>query len=83
MPMPCSSAASLRRLLQVRRKGDSGSPRVTGSTSRSGSRNNFRSWLTVVLRPPPDVEYDSEDALPVPSIRDIPRRMAALDIPVA
>src|SRR5713101_5453352 len=51
--MPCSSLASLRTLLLVQRSGDSGSPRVTGSTSRSRSSLRLGSLLTLLLRPPP------------------------------
>src|SRR5947209_3844100 len=51
--MCCSSLASLRTLLLVQRSGDCGSPRVTGSTSRSRSSLKPASLLTLLLRPPP------------------------------
>jgi hypothetical protein len=53
VPWQLSSAASLRTLLQVHRRGDSGSPRLTGSTSCSRSRTRVASLATVRLRPPP------------------------------
>jgi len=56
VPICCNSAASLRMLLQVQRSGDSGSPRVTGSTSRSRSRSRVGSFATAFLRPPQDAE---------------------------
>jgi hypothetical protein len=49
-----SSSASLRTLLLVHRKGDSGSPRLTGSTHRSRSASKVGSLTTARLRPPPD-----------------------------
>src|SRR5260370_7905084 len=51
--MPCSSLANLRTLLLVHRRGDSGSPLVTGSTNRSKSSLSLGSLLTLLLRPPP------------------------------
>jgi hypothetical protein len=53
-PCRCSSSAKLRVLLQVQRKGDSGSPRMTGSTSSSKAANRSGLWSIRALRPPPD-----------------------------
>ena len=39
--------------MHVQRSSDSGSPRVTGSTSRSRSSRKLGSLVTVFLRPPP------------------------------
>ena len=52
-PIRRSSSASLRMLLHVHLKGDSGSPRVTGSINRSRSARSVASVSTVLLRPPP------------------------------
>ena len=52
--MPCrSSRANWRTLLQVHRRGDSGSPRVVGSTNRSRSARKAGSLSVVFFRPPP------------------------------
>src|ERR1035437_433977 len=51
-PCRCNSCASLRVLLHVQRKGDSGSPRVVGPTNASTA---WQSWGSVRgFRPPPD-----------------------------
>ena len=52
-PCCCSASASRRRLLQVYRNGDSGSPRVVGSTSASRSSTNVGSLTIAGLRPAP------------------------------
>ena len=52
-PPSRSSAARFRTLLVVHRRGDSGSPRVTGSISDSKSRNNVGSVSVTCLRPAP------------------------------
>src|SRR5208337_4797270 len=54
MPRAASSAANRRRLLQVQRNGDIGSPRASGSTSPFKSSRSFRSVTTSALRPPPE-----------------------------
>ena len=51
-PRPVSAAASWRVLLQVHRSGDSGSPRVTGSTRRSRAAASVGSPCRLGLRPP-------------------------------
>ena len=48
-----SSAANFVVLLLVQRNGDSGSPRVTGSTSRLSASLNPGSVSVIRLRPPP------------------------------
>src|SRR5260370_39469223 len=52
-PRRLSSVASLRTLLHVQRRGDSGAPRVSGSTNRYRSSRRLASLLTVDLLPPP------------------------------
>jgi len=52
-PRRRNSWARRRRLLQVHRSGDSGSPRVTGSTNFSKSRSSAGSLVRAFLRPPP------------------------------
>ena len=48
-----SSCDNRRKLLTVQRSGDSGSPRVAGSTSDSRSESSRGSSSTFFLRPPP------------------------------
>src|SRR3972149_6028783 len=52
-PWRCPSAASLRTLFVVQRRGDSGSPRLVGSISASRSARNVRARSTARGRPPP------------------------------
>jgi hypothetical protein len=52
-PLRFSSSARLRMLLHVPLRGDSGSPRVTGSITRSRSPGRVVSVSTAFLRPPP------------------------------
>src|SRR3972149_4287579 len=52
-PIVWSSAANLRRLLEVQRNGDWGSPATYGSTSASKSVLSVVSFCAVFLRPPP------------------------------
>ena len=52
-PWFCSSLASFRVLLHVHRSGDSGSPRVNGSTNRSNASRIDGSDSLIDLRPPP------------------------------
>ena len=52
-PLTPSSCDNRRTLLSVQRSGDSGSPRVAGSTSDSRSESNRGSRSTFFLRPPP------------------------------
>src|SRR5260370_26437086 len=81
--MPCSSLASLRTLLLVHLRGDSGSPRVTGSTSRSRSSLKRGSLLTLLLRPPPFLRTRPSPTL-VPSCTSlIPWMITGRESPVA
>src|SRR6266849_9671416 len=50
-PCRCNSSASLRALLHVQRKADSGSPRVVGATNSSNAWRSLGSARD--LRPPP------------------------------
>src|SRR2546430_5943660 len=56
-----NSLANLGVLLQVHRNGDIGSPRVTGSNSRSKSCSSVSSRSVLVLRPPPGRRIRSEE----------------------
>src|SRR5438067_2289913 len=83
-PRAHNSAASLRTLLQVQRKGDCGSPRVTGSTRCSRSARTLGSRSTVFLRPPPGRRMRPGGALgTVPLSSLIPPSMVLRDNPVA
>src|SRR5271165_2338892 len=53
VPMSRRLWLSLRRLLQVQRSGDIGSPRASGSTNLFKSSSNRGSRATSDLRPPP------------------------------
>src|SRR5262249_45950475 len=61
-----------RTLLQVHRNGDSGSPRVVGSTSASRSATNVRSLTIASLRPAPAAQ-------PAPMVRRAPIPSAPSD----
>ena len=52
-PWRVNSAANLRVLLHVQRKGDRGSPRAVGSTKASNAPTTLGSSSTRRLRPPP------------------------------
>src|SRR5713226_9640992 len=81
--MPCSSLASLRTLLLVQRSGDCGSPRVTGSTSRSRSSLKPGSLLTLLLRPPPFLRIRPSPTLAPCCSSLIPWLMTGRESPVA
>src|SRR5260370_7678205 len=70
-------------LLHVQRSGDSGSPRVTGSTNRSKSSRRLASLLTVCLRPPPFRRIRPVLAPPLSCSSLIPWLMALRQIPGA
>src|SRR5680860_1429206 len=88
-PFSASAAASCRVLFEVQRNGDSGSPRVAGSTraSRSLTRRGFVCLMD--LRPPPGRRTRSETSRPSSSSptafctveRDIPVASATLAMP--
>src|SRR5260221_14521921 len=82
-PRRLSSVASLRTLLHVQRRGDSGSPRVSGSTNRSRSSRRLASLLTVVLRPPPIRRIRPSVVPPFSCSSLIPWLMALRESPVA
>src|SRR6516162_3905458 len=76
MPCACSASASRRTLLQVQRNGESGSPRVVGSTSASRSDISVGSpafaragsWLSpVCVRPPAGEPAPALPPRPIPS----------------
>src|SRR5665647_2362252 len=68
-PIFWSSLAKFRRLLQVQSKGDSGSPRLVGSTSVSRSDKSVGSLSTLFLRPPPGTRIlSSDEAFPFSSL---------------
>src|SRR5260370_29993108 len=81
--MPCSSLANLRTLLLVHRRGDSGSPLVTGSTRRSRSSLSLGSLLTLLLRPPPFRRTRPSSARFLPCSSWIPSLITCRDSPVA
>lgn len=75
-------------LLQVHRSGDSGSPRVTGSTNFSKSLSNVGSRAANVLRPPPGWRIRlREEGLTgtsgEPWSSRTPRRIVVMERPVA
>ena len=59
-----SSSANLRVLLHVQRRGDSGCPRVTGSTKASRACSNPGSISVKGLRPPPTLRRRDTTASP-------------------
>jgi len=59
-----SSSANLRVLLHVQRRGDSGCPRVTGSTKASRACSNPGSISVKGLRPPPTLRRRDATASP-------------------
>src|ERR1039458_1512815 len=82
-PCRCNSSASLRVLLQVQRKGDSGSPRVVGPTNASSA---WKSWGSVRgLGPPPLLRIlPPSSAFPAPLFNSrIPAWILLRDRPVA
>src|SRR5687767_9395857 len=82
-PIPRSSSASFRTLLHVHRRGDSGPPRVTGSTRRSRSSRSVGSVSVVRFRPPPGRRIRTVPA-GGPSVSSlIPAPITRRDTPVA
>src|ERR1019366_7013197 len=82
-PCRCNSCASLRVLLQVQRKGDSGSPRVVGPTNASRA---WRIWGSAKgFRPPPVLRIlPPSSAFPAPFFNSrIPVWIVLRDRPVA
>src|ERR1035437_8224510 len=82
-PCRCNSSASLRVLLQVQRKGDSGSPRVVGPTNASRA---WRIWGSAKgFRPPPLLRIlPPSSAFPAPLFNSrIPAWIVLRDRPVA
>src|ERR1035437_5176930 len=82
-PCRCNSSASLRVLLQVQRKGDSGSPRVVGLTNASRA---WRIWGSAKgFRPPPLLRIlPPSSAFPAPLFNSrIPAWIVLRDRPVA
>src|ERR1019366_1394716 len=82
-PCRCNSCASLRVLLHVQRKGDSGSPRVVGPTNAASA---WKSWGSVRgLRPPPLLRIlPPSSAFPAPLFNSrIPAWIVLRDRPVA
>src|ERR1035437_3756397 len=82
-PCRCNSCASLRVLLHVQRKGDSGSPRVVGPTNASRA---WKSWGSAKgFRPPPLLRIlPPSSAFPAPLFNSrIPAWIVLRDRPVA
>lgn len=87
-PWSFNASAKFRVLLQVHRSGDSGSPRVTGSTNFSKSLSNVGSRAANVLRPPPGWRIRlREEGLTgtsgEPWSSRTPRRIVVMERPVA
>src|SRR5680860_1279573 len=88
-PFSASAAASCRVLFEVQRNGDSGSPRVAGSTRASRSLTRRGLVCLMDLRPPPGRRTRSETSRPASSSptafctveRDIPVASATLAMP--
>src|SRR5260370_1576427 len=69
-------------LLHIQRKGDSGSPRVSGSIRRSNDTSSLGSRSTVLLRPAPGRRMRPGIGLPS-TISWIPLAMAFRESPLA
>src|SRR6185312_1782799 len=82
-PCACSTCAKRRRLLQVQRNGDSGSPRVVGSTSASRSGSSVGSLEIVLLRPAPGRRIRSEGSSCANSSRPRPIVLGAAQVAIA
>ncbi len=82
-PMLLSSSASMRVLLHVQRKGDSGSPRVTGSISLSRLIRIFGSFSIVFFLPPPVLRILSISVCSMPCNSLRPVAIVLGEIPVA
>jgi hypothetical protein len=86
---PVNSRASVRVLLHVQRKGDSGSPRLKGSTSASNTPGNRGSRTAKLHRPPPGRRTRSSGkggsaSSPIPLVmvtRDSPQARLTKDTP--
>src|SRR2546426_7490654 len=86
-PCDCNSALSLRVLLHVQRKGETGSPREGGSTRASSACNTLSSCVVRRLRPPPGCRmrrFVSGGVDPWHAANSCrPHRMVVSDMPVA
>src|SRR5215212_8017791 len=80
--MRTSAPANFGTLLEVHRSGDSGSPRVDGSTSRSRSSTTPGSVSLIGLRPPPARRTRPGSGRSPASSSAIPRRIVLSPIPV-
>ncbi len=79
----CSASASRRTLLQVQRNGDSGSPRVVGSTSASRSAQQRRVLRTAGLRPAPGRRTRPDGSSCANSLRPRPIVLGAMPVAIA
>src|SRR5580693_10357863 len=82
-PCCCSASASRRTLLQVHRNGDSGSPRVVGSTSASRSARNVGSLTLAGLRPAPGRRTRPDGSSCANSVRPRPIVLGAMPVAIA
>src|SRR4051812_35003431 len=82
-PRAASSLASRRRLLQVQRSGDIGSPRSLGATSASRSSSRAASVATRGLRPPPGRRTRSASSWATVASSFKPRPIVLTAMPVA
>src|SRR4051812_24374966 len=82
-PRAASSLASRRRLLQVQRSGDIGSPRSLGATSASRSSSRAASVATRGLRPPPGRRTRSASSWAAVASSFKPRPIVLTAMPVA
>src|SRR4051795_1479516 len=82
-PRAASSLASRRRLLQVQRSGDIGSPRSLGATSASRSSSRAASVATSGLRPPPGRRTRSASSRAAVASSFKPRPIVLTAMPVA
>src|SRR5260221_9676933 len=78
------SLASARVLLHVQRRGDSGSPRLLGSTSESRAATSSRSWFSRLGRPPPRRRTRTSPSVSAPRRNSLrPARTVLIASPVA
>src|SRR3954470_10866784 len=82
-PRAASSPASRRRLLQVQRSGDIGSPRSLGATSASRSSSRAASVATSGFRPPPGQRTRSASSRAAVASSFKPRPIVLTAMPVA
>ena len=80
-PIPTSATRNFPRLLDVHRSGDSGSPRVAGSISRSRSSTTNGSVSTTGRRPPPDRRTCPRSTRSPDSTSASPRRTVSSESP--